>query len=135
MSVLDFARWAGWNAGEGKRGPKLVQPETLKKLHTPVISMPEKEGAAPGTPSHGKYALVGVNCSQPGRRMRSFTMAVQTRRISLTSGLTRSAISRWFWSRTSADRRLTSAGCARLRAVRKVRSAESAERRASDDVD
>src|SRR6266481_4317421 len=57
MSVLDFARWAGWNAGEGKRGPKLVQPETLKKLHTPVISMPEKEGAAPGTPSHGKCPL------------------------------------------------------------------------------
>lgn len=29
MSVLDFARWAGWNAGEGKRGPKLVRPQTL----------------------------------------------------------------------------------------------------------
>ena len=57
MSVLDFARWAGWNAGEGKRGPKLVRPETLKKLHTPVISMPVKKDAAPGTPSQGKYAL------------------------------------------------------------------------------
>ena len=57
MSVLDFARWAGWNAGEGKRGPKLVRPETLKKLHTPVISMPIKKDAAPGTPSQGKYAL------------------------------------------------------------------------------
>jgi CubicO group peptidase (beta-lactamase class C family) len=57
MSVLDFARWAGWNAGEGKRGPKLVRPETLRKLHTPVISMPEMKAAAPGTPSHGKYAL------------------------------------------------------------------------------
>ena len=57
MSVLDFARWAGWNAGEGKRGPKLVQAETLKKLHTPVISMPLKQDARPGTPSHGKYAL------------------------------------------------------------------------------
>jgi hypothetical protein len=57
MSILDFARWAGWNAGEGKRGPKLVQPETLKKLHTPVISMPEMKAAAPGTPTHGKYAL------------------------------------------------------------------------------
>ena len=57
MSVLDFARWAGWNAGEGKRGPKLVQPETLKKLHTPVISMPDKKDAAPGTPPRGKYAL------------------------------------------------------------------------------
>lgn len=56
MSVLDFARWAGWNAGEGKRGPKLVRPETLKKLHTPVISF-EIKNAAPGTPSSGKYAL------------------------------------------------------------------------------
>jgi CubicO group peptidase (beta-lactamase class C family) len=57
MSVLDFARWAGWNVGEGKRGPKLVKPETLKKLHTPVISMPERKEAAPGTPARGKYAL------------------------------------------------------------------------------
>ena len=57
MSILDFARWAGWNAGEGKREPKLVRPETLRKLHTPVTTMPEKKGAAPGTPSHGRYAL------------------------------------------------------------------------------
>ncbi|HMF12325.1 MAG TPA: serine hydrolase domain-containing protein, partial [Gemmataceae bacterium] len=57
MSVLDFARWAGWNAGQGKRGPKLVKPETLKKLHTPVIAIPEKKDAAPGTPARGKYAL------------------------------------------------------------------------------
>jgi CubicO group peptidase (beta-lactamase class C family) len=57
MSLLDFARWAGWNAGEGKRGPRLVEPATLKKLHTPVISMPEKKDAAPGTPPGGKYAL------------------------------------------------------------------------------
>jgi len=57
MSVLDFARWAGWNVGEGKRGPQLVQPETLKKLHASVISMPIKKDAAPGTPSRGEYAL------------------------------------------------------------------------------
>jgi CubicO group peptidase (beta-lactamase class C family) len=25
MSVLDFARWAGWNAGQGRRGPRLVR--------------------------------------------------------------------------------------------------------------
>jgi CubicO group peptidase (beta-lactamase class C family) len=56
MSVLDFARWAGWNAGEGKRGPKLVRPETLRKLHTPVISMAIKN-PVPGTPASGKYAL------------------------------------------------------------------------------
>lgn len=57
MSVLDFARWAGWNAGEGKREPKLVRPETLKKLHRMVVSMPTKKDASPGTPSHGKYGL------------------------------------------------------------------------------
>ncbi len=57
MSLVDFARWAAWNAGEGRRGPRLVRPETLKKLHAPVISMPENEGAPPGTPSRGKYGL------------------------------------------------------------------------------
>jgi CubicO group peptidase (beta-lactamase class C family) len=57
MSVLDFAHWAGWNAGQGKRGPALVKPETMKKLHTPVISMPEKKNPAPGTPPGGGYAL------------------------------------------------------------------------------
>ncbi len=57
MSVLDFAAWAGWNAGDGKRGPALVRPETLRKLHTPVISMTLKKDAKPGTPSQGKYAL------------------------------------------------------------------------------
>jgi CubicO group peptidase (beta-lactamase class C family) len=57
MSILDFARWAGWNAGEGKRKPALVKPETMRKLPTPVISMPEKKNAAPGTPSGGRYAF------------------------------------------------------------------------------
>jgi len=57
MSILDFAYWAGWNAGEGKRKPALVRPETIRKLHTPVISMPERKDAAPGTPASGRYAL------------------------------------------------------------------------------
>ncbi len=57
MSVHDFARWAGWNAGEGRRGPPLVQPEALRKLHTPVISLPVQDNAPPGTPPRGKYAL------------------------------------------------------------------------------
>jgi CubicO group peptidase (beta-lactamase class C family) len=57
MSLVDFAAWAAWNVGEGKRGPALVRPETLRKLHTPVITMPVKKDAAPGTPSRGKYAL------------------------------------------------------------------------------
>jgi hypothetical protein len=57
MSVLDFARWAAWNAGEGRRGPALVRPETLKKLHTPVIRMAPKPDAAPGTPKGGGYGF------------------------------------------------------------------------------
>ena len=57
LSVLDFATWAGWNAGEGKRGPALVQPETLRKLHTKVINMPFKADAAVGTPKEGGYGL------------------------------------------------------------------------------
>jgi CubicO group peptidase (beta-lactamase class C family) len=57
MSLLDFAKWAGWNAGEGRRAPRLVRPDTLRKLHSPVISMPDRPDAAPGTPSRGKYAL------------------------------------------------------------------------------
>jgi len=57
MSILDFARWAGWNAGEGKRKPYLVKPATIRKLHTSVITMAEKKDTAPGTPPGGKYAL------------------------------------------------------------------------------
>ena len=58
MSVVDFAKWAGWNAGRGKRGPNLVKAETMKKLQTPVIRTPEKKDAAPGTPSRrGGYGL------------------------------------------------------------------------------
>ncbi|MGH7291447.1 MAG: serine hydrolase domain-containing protein, partial [Myxococcota bacterium] len=56
MSVLDFARWAGWNAGEGKRGPQLVQAETMRTLHTKVISMARPD-APPGTPPSGGYGL------------------------------------------------------------------------------
>lgn len=57
MSILDFAYWAGWNAGEGKRKPTLAKPETMRRLHTSVFTMPEKKDAAPGTPPGGKYAL------------------------------------------------------------------------------
>jgi CubicO group peptidase (beta-lactamase class C family) len=57
MSVIDFAHWAGWNAGQGKRGPALVKPETIKRMHTMLTSMPDIKDAAPGTPSGGKYGL------------------------------------------------------------------------------
>ncbi len=57
MSVLDFAKWVAWNAGEGKRSPELVSAETLKKIHTPFFATGSREGAAPGTPKTGGYAL------------------------------------------------------------------------------
>jgi CubicO group peptidase (beta-lactamase class C family) len=57
MSVLDFAKWVAWNAGEGKRPPALVSPRTLKKLHTPVIATGVRENAPAGTPQTGGYAL------------------------------------------------------------------------------
>ena len=57
MSILDFARWAGWNAAEGRRGPPLVKPETLKDLHRPRVKTGPLPGAKPGTPQEGEYAL------------------------------------------------------------------------------
>ncbi len=57
MSVLDFARWAGWNAGNGNRKPFIVKSKTIEKLHTPVITLPNKKGTPPGIPPRGKYAL------------------------------------------------------------------------------
>ncbi len=57
MSLQDFARWAVWNLGRGKRSPGLVRPETFAKLTTPVIDVPPKKDAVPGTPPGGRYAL------------------------------------------------------------------------------
>jgi CubicO group peptidase (beta-lactamase class C family) len=57
MSLQDFARWAIWNLGRGKRGPGLVRAETLVKLMTPVVEIPPAKDAAPGTPSGGRYGL------------------------------------------------------------------------------
>ena len=65
LSVLDFATWAAWNAGEGKRGPALVRPETLRKLHTKVIDMPTKPDAPVGTPSSGSYGFGWVTVTPP----------------------------------------------------------------------
>jgi CubicO group peptidase (beta-lactamase class C family) len=50
LSVLDFAAWAGWNAGLGRRGPPLITPATLRLLQTPRIAMSPRAGgpAAPG---------------------------------------------------------------------------------------
>jgi CubicO group peptidase (beta-lactamase class C family) len=57
MSVLDFAVWAGWNAGLGKRGPPLVSADALARLHRPAIKTGPLPNARPGTPQEGEYAL------------------------------------------------------------------------------
>jgi CubicO group peptidase (beta-lactamase class C family) len=57
MSVLDFAAWAGWNAGALKRGPALVKPETLAFIHSPKIHTGKMANPRPGTPTEGDYAL------------------------------------------------------------------------------
>ncbi len=56
MNVEDFATWAGWNAGEGKRGPAIIKPETLKRLHAAHITM-EIAHPKPGTPKTGSYGF------------------------------------------------------------------------------
>jgi CubicO group peptidase (beta-lactamase class C family) len=56
MSILDFAKWAGWNAGDGKRGPALVKPETLRRIHQQHVDL-TIEDPPPGTPTSGGYAL------------------------------------------------------------------------------
>ena len=57
MSILDFARWAAWNAGEGKRGPAIVKPETLRFIHAAKVATPRIENPKPGTPTTGQYAF------------------------------------------------------------------------------
>jgi len=59
LSLLDFAAWAGWQAGEGKRGPALVRPEAMRLLHTRVVSMPMQTDAATGTPARGAARNAG----------------------------------------------------------------------------
>ncbi len=51
MGSLGAARWAGWNAGQGRRGPALVSPQSLRLLHTLVIA------TDPNQPAGGSYAL------------------------------------------------------------------------------
>ncbi len=53
LSILDFATWAGWHAGAGRRGPALVKPDTLRRLHTKVIDMPSGPDAPPGAVGYG----------------------------------------------------------------------------------
>ncbi|MGH6640849.1 MAG: serine hydrolase domain-containing protein [Polaromonas sp.] len=57
MSVLDFVRWGGWMAGQGKRPPFLVKSETLRKIVTPVISMSSASTASTTVSGAAQYAL------------------------------------------------------------------------------
>lgn len=57
MSVIDFARWGGWMAGQGKRPPFLVKPETMKKLITPVVSMSAASTSSTTVAGAAQYAL------------------------------------------------------------------------------
>jgi hypothetical protein len=57
MSVLNLQKWVAWHAWEGKLPPALVSPDTVRKLHTPVIATGVREHPAVGTPKTGGYAL------------------------------------------------------------------------------
>lgn len=57
MSVVDYAKWAGWNAGQAERGPQLVTPATLEHIQAAHVQTPVRENPPPGTPSTGGYGL------------------------------------------------------------------------------
>lgn len=39
MSVLDFARWAGWQADKGRHGARLITPDTFDRLLRPAVGV------------------------------------------------------------------------------------------------
>lgn len=56
MSVLDFARWGGWNAMHGA-SPKIVERATLDEIQRVHVETPSMPNPPPGTPDQGGYAL------------------------------------------------------------------------------
>lgn len=56
MSVLDFARWGGWNAMHGA-SPKIVERATLDEIQRVHVETPTMPNPPPGTPDQGGYAL------------------------------------------------------------------------------
>ena len=56
MSILDFAKWASWNSGQGKRPPYIVSPQMVAMMHQPVIEV-DIPNPEPGTPRTGGYGL------------------------------------------------------------------------------
>lgn len=57
MSILDYAKWASWNAGQAERGPHLIAPETLAYIQAEHVQTPVRENPPPGTPGTGGYGL------------------------------------------------------------------------------
>ncbi len=78
MSLQDFARWASWNAGAGKRAPQLIPAEMFVKLTTPVIDVP-LPGGKTGLPERGGYALGWLSAYFPGQRNRLYGITARTR--------------------------------------------------------
>lgn len=56
MSVLDFARWGGWNAMHGA-SPEIVKRATLDEIQRVHVETPAMPNPPPGTPDQGGYAL------------------------------------------------------------------------------
>ncbi len=57
MSILDYSKWASWNAGKGMRAPAIVSPETLQYIQSTKVDTPVRDNPPPGTPSTGGYGL------------------------------------------------------------------------------
>lgn len=56
MSVIDFARWGGWNASGGT-APQIVTSATLGEIHRAHVQTPKMPNPPPGTPGEGEYAF------------------------------------------------------------------------------
>ena len=57
MSIIDYAKWAGWNARGSARQPALVSAQTFTHIHTVKVQTPVRDNPPPGTPSTGGYGL------------------------------------------------------------------------------
>ena len=78
LSILDFATWAGWHAGAGRRGPALVTPDTLRRLHTKVIDMPPGPMRHPARRARSDTAMAGFMARFPMRVARSCCTPART---------------------------------------------------------
>ena len=56
MSILDFARWAAWNAGKGMRGPSARRAVDAGAHPGREGAHPDRPNPPPGTPAEGGYA-------------------------------------------------------------------------------